>query len=326
MREAICLLSLTLLLGCNDKGSTDTNPADDTSTDTTPIDTSLAPATVPLSGECAMEDDYGGFVVEAYEDYSIISGTVADSVVPVTILEDIGAEGDCRMLRRNNPFCDPACAAGETCDFDGSCITYPANQDLGEVSVVGLGKSVVMEGVVPGYTYFNTSLPHPAFASGDLIELQMPSGTYGPVTLHGVGVDQLSVTAETWEVEESQDLAVEWAAPSGDVVRSEIILQINIDQHGTSPSTIYCTFEDDGQGTVPASLIDQLVNQGVSGFPNGSLTRRTADSTAIGDGCMDFLISSPREVSVNVVGYTPCISDLDCPDGQTCNLDLQICQ
>jgi hypothetical protein len=37
-------------------------------------------------------------------------------------------------------------------------------------------------------------------------------------------------------------------------------------------------------------------------------------------------VSSSVSVDVDVIGYTPCVSDADCPDGQDCNEELQICE
>jgi hypothetical protein len=316
-----------MMMACGDKDTDSATPPGPNPTDDSgQVISGEDPATVAMDGICDLADDYGGFVVEAYEEYSIVSGSIADGVVPITVLELIGSDGDCEVKRRNNPFCDPSCESGDTCDFDGNCITYPSNQDLGVVTVLGLPEDVEMEAVVPGNTYFNTSLPHPAFSGGELIELQMPGGAYGPVTLYGVGVEDLSAFDEEWRVESGNDLIVTWDAPTGEIVRSEVTLRINIDQHGTSPSSVYCTFEDDGEGTVPSSVVQQLVEVGVSGFPSGLLVRRTADKTAAGDGCTDLEISSRRDVAVDVIGYTPCISDNDCPDGQTCNVEMQICE
>lgn len=330
MRAGLLTLLMLPVFGCGDKDDSATSSTDDsadTDTTTTTPGSDEDPATVALDGLCDLENDYGGFVVEDYEEYAIVSGSIADGVVPITVLELIDSDGDCEVKRRNNPFCDPSCESGEACDFDGSCIPYPVNQDLGVVTVLGLdGGDVAMEAVVPGNTYFNTSLPYPAFTSGDLIELQMPSGTYGPVTMFGVGVDQLNALDKEWQVESGHDLIVTWDPPTSDVVRSEVTLRINIDQHGTSPSSVYCTFEDDGEGTVSAAVVQKLVEVGVSGFPSGLLVRRTADKTETGDGCADFEVSSRRDVAVDVVGYTPCISTNDCPDGQECNLELQICE
>ena len=314
---------------------TDTDADTDTDTDTdTDADTDAPldppegdPATIELAGGCPMESDLGGFVVEAYEDYSIVDGSVADGVVPITVLELKTSEGDCQVLRRNNPYCKPLCEAGFTCDFNGDCIPYPEDQDLGTVSVAGLLEDVVMEPLQPGFTYFDTSLPNPAFLPGDLIELRMPDGVYGPVTLHGVGIDELvSLDKDGWVLVDGVDMTVHWQPPDAEVSRGVVDLSVNIDQHGNSPATVVCTFEDDGEGTVPGAVISALFDLGVSGFPSGTLSRRTADKTDITGGCMDFWVASPRTVSVDVDGYTPCFSDKDCPKGQECNLELQICE
>ncbi len=315
---------LLLLAACS--GDDDKPAGSDTSPETgDSAPETLDPATVPLTGACGMADDFGGFAVTATSSSSSVDGRVADGVVPFTVLEELVAEGDCAVLRRNNPFCDPACDPGETCDFDGTCIPYPANQDLGIVSIDGLVQDVVMEPVFPGNTYYDTSLPHPAFAGGELITLSMPGGVYGPLELHGVGVEALDLSA-AWTIESGVDLVISWPAPTTSVVRSEIFVQISIDQHGVSPSVLQCTFADDGEGTVPGAVLASLVDVGVTGFPAGTIERRTVDHAAAGTGCLDFTVTSSRSAQVDVVGHTPCLSDDDCPDGQTCNEELQTCE
>ncbi len=296
----------------------------DTSTDSGLLD--LDPATVPLAGACDLAEDFGGFQVVSAETGSAVEGDVSDGVVPQSVLEEVQRTDDCFVLRRNNPYCEPSCAAGETCDFNGECLPYPTKQDLGTVSLAGLTQAVSMEPVFPGNTYYDTTLPTPPFDAGQLIALDMPGGVYGPLTLYGVGVEPLVSNDALWSVEAGQDLVVHWEAPVGDVVRSEVGLSVNVDQHGTSPGAVYCTFEDDGEGTVPATLIDFLVEAGVTGFPSGSLERRTQDQGAAGQGCMDLTIVAPISVEVDVVGFTPCVDDRDCPDDLACNLELQVCE
>jgi hypothetical protein len=109
-------------------------------------------------------------------------------------------------------------------------------------------------------------------------------------------------------------------------VRSHAYLKINIDQHGVTPTALYCSFADDGEGTVPAALLKTLVNQGVTGFPDGNVTRRTVDSTAVGKGCAELVVSSFLDADVNVIGYTPCSNDEMCPEGQHCNEKLERCE
>ena len=289
-------------------------------------DSPLDAATVPLAGECDLASDYGGFVVQSDGANTGVEGKVADGVVPISVLEEIGAAGECRLLRRNNPFCDPGCDRGQTCDFDGTCLPYPANQDLGVVTLSGLAQEVAMDPVFPGNTYFDTSLPDPPFSPGALISLDMPDGVYGPLKLHGVGVELLAGTEAEWTIEEGKDLVVQWDAPTGDTVRSKVGLRVSIDQHGATPGLLSCSFEDDGEGVVPAALVDQLINSGVTGFPTGRIDRSTMDHVAAGEGCMDLTVIHPLVVDVDVIGFTPCIRTEDCPDGLECNVELQICE
>jgi hypothetical protein len=321
MRPPLALLVPLLLVACGDKDSTD-----DSQPDTTDSGPRLDPATVELAGACAMAEDYGGFVVDALQDYSTVSGSLSDGVVPMTVLEEVAAEGDCRALRRNNPFCDPPCAAEEACDFDGACVPYPETRDLGTVRISGLDQPVSMDPVAPGYTYFDTSVGHPAYEPDVLIGLDSDTSPWGPLALHGVGVEQIVPTQETWLFVEGEDLAITWEPPVG-LARSHVLLRVTIDQHGSTPISLECSFEDDGEGLIPGAIVELLVTAGVTGFPNGSLARRTVDSAPLGDeGCVELVVSSTRNPDVRVDGFTPCQDDDDCPDGQECDEALEICE
>ena len=292
----------------------------------TPDDsTTLDPATVRLDGACAMEVDFGGFAVQSADGASGIGGSVADGVVPVSVLEEIASEGECRLLRRNNPFCDPACDAGDTCDFDGECLPYPANQDLGTIDLEGLAQPVSMEPVFPGNTYYDTSLPTPPFEPGAVVRLSMPGGVYGPGELFGVGIEPLALLEEGFLIHSGQDLVVSWEPPTA-TSRADISLRLSIDQHGATPAVLICDFADTGTGTVPGAVLASLVDSGVTGFPSGQIARQTVDHIGVGAGCMDLTLEAPLDVDIQVEGFTPCVSTADCPDGQECNEELQICE
>lgn len=314
------MIVLSLLLACSP------DPADSaTVEDSGLINPDGDPATVPLLGYCPLETHWGRFVVEAYDAYSIVDGQAADGVVPATVLEAVASEGDCTLLKRNNPYCDPTCDPGFTCDFDGTCIAYPAAQDLGTVSISGLADDVVMEPNAPTYQYFDTNISFPGFEPGILIQLTTTGGAYLPVTLHAVGVDLLEPTSVNWQIAAATDLAVAWDAPTG-AVRSTVDLSLNIDQHGITPVTLQCSFADTGSAVVPASVLDALFAYGVSGYPSANIARRTVDSTLLGAGCIDFALGHEVLVDVSVAGHTPCDSPDDCPDGQTCNFSIQTCE
>jgi hypothetical protein len=309
----------------------------DTDTDTTETFTVPTPEgdpnTVELAGECPLETKFGEFRVHVLDAYSTISGEVADGVIPITVLEEVGSGDECALLRRNNPFCDPPCGAGETCDFDGTCIPYPLNQDLGIVTAGGLVADLVMRPVQPGNLYFLTRLPngdplpHPLFTPGSLVEVRTWETTFGSdITLHGVGVEPLSLGSDTdWVLYRDTDHPFTWT-PSASSLRSRIHVRMNIDQHGNTPVAIYCEFDDDGSAAIPANLVTQLIDFGVTGFPNATVSRRTVDNAEMGGGCVQLEVSSPAQPSVLVDGFIPCDMQSDCPTGQTCNYAIQICE
>ena len=281
------------------------------------------PATVALVGECPMETHVGAFNVADYGDYTIAEGSVSDGIVPVTVLTPGTAAGDCQLFKRENPFCEGGCESDETCGLDGICVPYPSSLNIGQVTIAGLARDVVMDPIQPGDKYFDTSLPQPAASTGDLLQLRVENSDFGNFDLHGVAVEPLVLPEETVVLEQGKDLTVNWTASPG---RARIELRLSIDQHGASPSTLVCDFEDDGQGLVPAAAIDALVVAGVTGFPNGSLSRRTLDRAEMDPGCVDLVTQSRRNPDVRVAGFTPCTDDGDCPEGLTCNQAIEICE
>lgn len=285
------------------------------------------PATIPLRGVCPLDQRLGGFTVAAHTDYSIIEGTVSDGVVPISVLEEVSVDGDCRLMRRRNPFCDPPCRAGETCNFQGQCIPFPTPLDVGEVTLAGLmGEPVVMQPRPPGNNYFATGLPNPVFAPGKLVTMSTSNGSLGHMQLHGVGSESLAVAASQWNIEKGSALEIQWTAPAASSPRTSVRLTISIDQHGTSPVAVHCTFDDDGSGTISQTVVDALVDSGVSGFPSGSLRRQTADRIEVGGGCVELSVESPRQVDVRVAGHTPCTGPGQCPSGQMCDLATETCK
>jgi hypothetical protein len=279
-----------------------------------------------LRGECAASTRWGGFLVEASEDFSAVSGSVSDGVVAALVPELAERAGECTLLRRRSNFCEIPCVAGMTCDEAGQCVPLPAQLDIGTVVVDGLAKPVSMMPIEPGSTYFDTNLPHPGFAPAAPIALSAGGGDVGQVALFGVGSDLLEVAGEAWMIRSGEPLEIAWSAPTSEGLPTQALLELMVDQHGISPLLLRCGFADTGSATVSGQLTKTLVEAGVSGFPNGSLTRRTADSQPAGDGCIDLVVGSRREHPVRLAGHTPCTTDEQCPAGQSCDQQRQTCQ
>jgi len=258
-------------------------------------------------------------------------------------LEEVASEGDCRLLRRVNPFCDPPCAGGDVCGQDGDCHPFPLNVSAGPVEIAGTladpggGPVTIAPNATGGYA--KTDVPLPLFEPGASVSLTAPGDVAPAFALHAVGVADLELPDETLTMTKGAPLTITWTAaqepPAG---AARIYFTINVDQHGNSPATLACDVADTGSYTVPASLITQLVDLGVSGFSTFDVYRRTVDSASLdmsgwgqpgglaGDtGCVELRVMSYAPGKVLVEGHVPCTKDLDCPDGQTCDKAIQTC-
>ena len=301
----------------------------DTATDTAPDTTvePIDPTRVILDGPCPQESRVGGFKVEMNGTigYTAIDGVVRNGVPPASIADPTFEEAGCRLLRRRRLVCEPPCAPSQTCDVGATCIDAPLGQDQGQVTFAGLVAPVTLSPLPPGSTYFFTRLTHPGFAPGDLIRLTSTAGYLGALELYGVGVAQVAPTEPLVVVTEGQPLALAWDAAAPDA-RSRVLLELTIDQHGLTPVTAVCDLPDTGSAVIPSAVVDGLVAAGVTGFPSGRITRRTVDSVTVGDQCAEFIVSSVRDLELEVTGFVPCLSTADCPSGTTCTLAIQQCQ
>ena len=269
----------------------------------------------------------GGFKVEMNGTigYTAIDGVVRNGVPPASIADPTFEEAGCRLLRRRRLVCEPPCAPSQTCDVGATCIDAPLGQDQGQVTFAGLVAPVTLSPLPPGSTYFFTRLTHPGFADGDLIRLTSTAGYLGALELYGVGVSQVAPTEPLVVVTEGQPLALAWDAAAPDA-RSRVLVELTIDQHGLTPVTAVCDLPDTGSAVIPSAVVDGLVAAGVTGFPSGRVTRRTVDSVTVAAQCAEFVVSSVRDLQLEVTGFVPCISTADCPSGTTCTLAIQQCQ
>jgi hypothetical protein len=278
-----------------------------------------------LEGECDIASRVGRFSVEAQSDFGVVQGAVFEAVVPTSIPRLASEDGPCRLLERRNLVCTPACVGSATCGEDGACIPYPRQISVGNVTIAGLTQPTSLAPQNPGNGYFAPGADNPPFAVGSEITLTAAgeSGRLG-FELNGFGSRPLG-TKPSWLIERGKGLNVLWE--NGDpAARTRVTVEFTVDQHGLSPLTLACEFEDTGTATIPASVVDRLLDSGVSGFPNGRIFRRTADRVVLDFGCVDLLVGSPLAADVTVAGVVPCKKVADCPMGQTCNLMQELCE
>lgn len=293
-----------------DSGDPDTN-------DTNDPDSGDTDDPAGLGGECPLGERVGAFDVILEEQYSAINGEIRGALIQTQILSELAAEGECRLLTVENPFCDPPCGGGEVCTNEAQCAAFPPRIEVGTVTITGLEVPVSMEPQAD-QRYFETELPHPVITPGIPIEL-----TADGLNLSGHGFSALADISPVLAIAPKTDLDVTWEAEGGE---AHVRLEINIDQHGISPATLYCDVPDTGSYTVPAALIDALMLSGISGFPAGTVYRQTIDSTNGPSGCVEFRVRARSTTEVSVAGHTACNVPEDCPPGQTCNVVIQTCE
>jgi len=243
-----------------------------------------------LDGPCELADRVGSFAVAHEDGFSLVSGSVSDAVEPNTVLQLEYQEGGCVFLRKLNPFCDPPCAGGETCDLTDTCVPAPRRLSAGTVTVDGLLADVVMEPNEVNKEYQDATVPHPPFAPGAAVTLSAAGAQTEPFVLDGVGVEPLLLASTVWTMVAGQPMAIEWTPSTGP---GKIFVSLNVDLHGNSPVTMYCTFDDTGAATIPEALVSRLIDYGVTqGFASAHAYRRTVDRVDIEQGCVDFIVDS----------------------------------
>ena len=324
-----------LLLACDGKGD-DTNSTGD---DSTPIDDSSDDSGTEkppvLTGAC----DNGtriGFIEVSHtsHDDALVTAQVEDSVFPTNKLTPIEEKNGCHMMRKENPFCNPTCESGFTCNLESECVPYPVRIEVGTIEITGTTVTHTMEPQTAYYWDPDAELP--LFQPADLITGTVAgSEKLAGFELHGYGVAQVVLPdgqiwdpkppaqPYTWTLAKDTPFQFDWIPSKED--EGDMYITLAIDEHGATPVTLYCEVEDTGSLTIPASMVNELIARGVSGFPAAYVYRRSMDHIDTELGCVEMEVSVQHEPFLTVDGHTPCFSDGDCPDGQHCHLPTQTC-
>lgn len=280
-----------------------------------------------LRGACPDGTRLGGFEAVLEQDYTSVRGKLLNAVVRTTILTEVASSSECKLVKAENPYCSGGCESGQVCSSDAKCVAAPVSQSVGQVELAGLAAAVRMLPVVPGNNYFvsgDVEFPHPGFLPGAAIALTATGADLPGFSLSGKGVAALELAQGDWVLERTQAFLVTWTEDS--VEDATLRITLRVDQHGNSPVTLTCVTADDGELEIPSTLVDALLDAGVTGFPTGQVYRETLDSVELSAGCVELAMSAHQQRTLRVAGYVPCRKQQDCPEGKTCNLQLERCE
>ena len=281
-------------------------------------------ASIPYA-PCSAETSLGGFELVLDAEYTSLEGKVFDAVDPRLVSTEVASEGGCRLVTPPSLLCDPGCnPSTEVCAPGNQCVPVPVGRGVGTVSVSGLAIPVEMSPNAATGNYRATGLTNPGFAPGADVRLSASGGDYAPFELRGWGIGLLEVTSDI-TVTEGQPTVIRWTAPAS-AGPAHVVATLDVNNHGSTEASIECDFADTGEGQIPVALVDALIAQGTSGFPSITLQRRTASSTNIAPGCVQFDVSSTLDLDVDLTGLTSCDTDAECPDGQTCKPIERFCE
>jgi hypothetical protein len=133
----------------------------------------------------------------------------------------------------------------------------------------------------------------------------------------------LELTGASDVIQPARDFVISWTSGHAP---ARVRVQVNVDQHGTTPVTISCELPDLAQLTLEAALVSKLLAFGVSGFPTLTVTRQAVGSTSLPAGCIGLDVISVARQALSIPGHTPCKRNADCPVGLSCDVASESCR
>jgi hypothetical protein len=260
--------------------------------------------------------------------YTSVLGKIYDGPTPSQIVwEKAGEEGACQLLTPRVPFCSQPCGGSAVCVEDETCKDYPIAHSAGKVTAKGFRTAAgptefTMSPVANSYQLpAGVSLPYPAFDEGQELSLSASGEYYSAFSLKAPGISPLVLLNDSIVIETGKAVKLSWTPP-GKAGISKIHVKLDISHHGGTKGMIECDADDTGSLDLPASLLGQLTDLGVAGFPSIIVSRRATGSATIAPGRVDLIVSSDVEHAVEIPGVTSCTDSSQCPNGQTCQADL----
>ncbi len=254
-----------------------------------------------LTGPCSPDTRVGGFFVSLFAASDIgpsshFGGAVFDSIDPAAVWTRQSTVGACSLWTGPGYTCNPGCDSVSVCVAQDQCALRTI-ESFGTVTLTGFG-SPRSEPFNDGYFVdLLSTAPYPPAAAAAPVSVGGDGGAYGPITLHGEGIEPPTFDASALVLVGGQDFTFSWTPQTRSGMQQ---IQAIVDLGGESGATarIECDLPDSGTATIDGSLTASLVGYGVGETPVIDLTRGTADSTTLEPGCVDFTVTATVERSI----------------------------
>jgi hypothetical protein len=267
--------------------------------------------------------------------HSLFSGRVLSGAPPpLRAWRKTATEGSCELLVPRAPFCDPPCEDG-VCTEGDRCVKQPAPRSAGTVRLQGVrsepaNTGIAMEPQMGSFTYTapaELTLAHPPADPGAKIRLVAEGADVPGFQIEAPGITPLVLQGpETLPVERMQPMRLQWA-PAGAAEASTIEVSVDLSHHGGTKGEVHCTAPDSGSLEISASLVTQLIDLGLAGFPKVTVSRQAIGrsdipaSASASAGRAQLIVRSEVMRLISIPGLVSCVSSSDCSQGQTCQQD-----
>jgi hypothetical protein len=244
--------------------------------------------------------------------FTTVFGTVYSGEYPTDVIETpVASGGGCTTYKFSLHSCSsPTCTGAQKCAGPNDCRATPDLVSVGTVTVDGFGDMPLTLAAINNNYQYPADLAYPGFAEGAALSISATGGFYPAFTVGTTGVAPVAVTADTFELATGTPLLVEWEAGTNADAKVSVVL--NISRHGGSAGYLECVVADTGSVTIPAEPITRLMELGVAGFPQLTVTRTSRKEAAISGGKIALQSTATAIPTLTIEGLCSCFDSSDC--------------
>jgi hypothetical protein len=244
--------------------------------------------------------------------FTTISGAVYSGAYPTDVIETpVVSEGGCTTYRFSRHSCiSPACTGAEKCAGPNDCRATPDLVSVGAVTVSGVGPTPLSLAAINNNYQYPADIEYPGFEDGASLSLSAAGGFYPAFTVETTGIAPVTLSATSFELASGVPLLVEWEP--GANAAATVSVSLNISRHGGSAGYLECKVSDSGSLTIPALPITRLIELGVAGFPQLTLTRSSRAEAPVPGGKIALQSTAVVIPTLTVEGICSCFDSTDC--------------